>query len=117
MGQLRVQGIILAGKPERLIEINAHHSLEIELGERIDIVKKEWRDYQIQRLKKAIEASKRKPLLVVVLDDEVADIAWLKDFALERIVSIRSKKAGKQFKEEENSKSPLNLDKEFEEYK
>ena len=39
-GKLRVQGIIIEGKPEELVELKSHQAIEIELNEPITIKKK-----------------------------------------------------------------------------
>lgn len=96
-GSLRVHGVIREGKPEELIELGAMHSIEIEPGKRIQVQKKKLRNDQIERLKKAQKATHRKPVLVVVLDDESASFALLKEFGLEKKGVINSGKSGKQF--------------------
>ncbi|MCX6801512.1 MAG: mRNA surveillance protein pelota [Candidatus Diapherotrites archaeon] len=100
-GLLRVQGIIRSGKPEDLIEIGAMHSLEIEQNRKLHLQKKKFRKDQYERLQKAQKASHKKPVLVVVLDDESASFALMKEFGFEEKGSIHSGKAGKQFDEGE----------------
>ena len=102
-GVLRANGIIVEGKPEELIQLKAHHALEIELGEPITIEKKEWKQHQIDRLKKAVEATKREKVLLCVLDDENASFAFLKEFDLELKGMIRASTGGKHFAEESGS--------------
>jgi protein pelota len=99
-GVLRVNGIIVEGKPEELVQLKAHHSLEIGLGESIKIEKKEWKQHQIERLKKAVEAAKREKTVLCVLDDENASFALLKEFDLEMKGIIHAPKSGKRFAEE-----------------
>jgi len=96
-GSLRVQGVIKAGKPENLIEMGAMHSIEVEEGHRIGIQKLKFRKDQFDRLKKAQKASHKKPVLVVVLDDEVANLALVKEFGFQNKGTIHSGKSGKQF--------------------
>lgn len=96
---LRINGIILEGTPEEFIELKAHHSLEVEIGTKIKIEKIELKNYQIERLEKAKKSSIRNAILLVVLDDEIALFALLKDFGVEEKCAIKSKKQGKQFDE------------------
>ncbi len=103
-GLMRLAGIIVGGKPEELIELKSHHSIQVNLGEKIVIQKKELRQYQIDRLKKAESSMKKPKMLVIVLDDEQADIANLSDFGLEPKVTIFSGKQGKRFKSEPSQK-------------
>ncbi len=99
-GSLRVHGVIRSGKPMELVELGAMHSIEIEQGKRVQVQKKRLRKDQVERLKKAQKATHKKPVLVVVLDDESATFALLKEFGLERKGFINSGKSGKQFEEQ-----------------
>jgi len=96
-GNLRVTGSIRAGKPQELVEQGASHSIEIGLGKKVSITKKEMKKFQIQRIEKASKATKQGKLLLVALDDERADFAVLKEFELEKKGSVRSGKSGKMF--------------------
>jgi protein pelota len=100
-GKLRVSGKIVEGKPAELLEIGAEHALEVELGREIKVKKQALKKFQVERIRKAAEATKTGKTILVVLDDENASLALLKEFALEEIASIRSGKSGKQFKAED----------------
>ena len=100
MGQLRVSGTIVGGKPADKIEMGAQQSLEIELGKEVKIKKSSLKQFQVNRLKKAAEATQKGKTMLVVLDDEQATLADLREFELEEISTIRSHRQGKQFKEE-----------------
>ncbi|MDO8627789.1 MAG: mRNA surveillance protein pelota [Candidatus Diapherotrites archaeon] len=103
-GQMRLSGIIVAGKPEEFVELKSHHSISLELGEKIKIKKTELKPYTIERLKKA-EASVKKPkLLIVALDDEQADFGLLSDYGLDHKLTIFSERQGKQFAEQFSNK-------------
>lgn len=99
-GVLRINGTIVEGKPEELIELGSHHSLEIKLGELATIQKHVWKEHQIQRLKKAVEATGKEPVLLCVLDDENASFAILKEFDIEPKGVIHASRTGKQFQTE-----------------
>ena len=100
-GKLRVAGKIVEGKPSELLEIGSEHALEIELGREVKVKKLSLKKFQVERLRKAAEATKTGKTLLVVMDDEQANLAFLKEFELEEVASIRSGKSGKQFKVEE----------------
>jgi protein pelota len=96
-GNLRVTGAIRGGKPADLVELGASHSIEIPLGKAVRIEKKELKGFQIERLERARRATEQGKLLLVVLDDEQADFALLREFELERRGTIRSGREGKRF--------------------
>jgi len=101
LGQLRVSGTIKSGKPVEFLEIGAQHSLEIALGKDVKIKKQNLKKFQIERIKKAAEATKKGKILLVVLDDEQVNFAILREFELEEKASLKSGKSGKQFKGED----------------
>ncbi len=96
-GQLRVSGIILSGKPEAFIELKAHHTLEFGLGDKVRVRKQALKPFHIQRLKKAHDSTSKPQVLVVVLDDEEATFAVLKDYGFEVKAKINAFREGKQF--------------------
>src|SRR3989338_8165161 len=76
--QLRIQGTVTAAKPEELVPLKAHHTLEAEIGKKITLV---------------------------VMDDEEAEIAFLKDTGLEVKARIIAQREGKMFKSGEKHKA------------
>ncbi len=100
-GHLRVLGVIVGGHPEELVELKAHHSIDIFPEKSIKVKKSLLKNHQIDRLKQAQKASGRGMTLLVVLDDEAADFAVLKEFGFEQKGKIASGKSGKQFKSDE----------------
>ena len=102
-GQLRANGIILEGSPEEFIEVKAHQALEIEPGQAITIHKRSWKEYQIERLKKARDATNKGQLLLVSLDDEGATFAVLKEFEIEPRGVLASGHSGKRFESDEKA--------------
>ncbi|MCR4335090.1 MAG: mRNA surveillance protein pelota [archaeon] len=99
--QLRIQGIVVFAKPAELVELKSHHTLEAEAGEKICVTKKALKKYHIDRLERAKKASGRENLLLVVMDDEEAEIAFLKDSGLDKKAKILGKKSGKRFENTE----------------
>ncbi len=98
-GVLRVNGIITGGKPEEFIELKSHQSLDIEPGRKIGIKKEALKGWQIDRLKKAEKESATSGLLVVLMDDEQAELAFVDQFSIRKKAKILSGKQGKQFDE------------------
>lgn len=96
-GDLRIMGTIEFA-PSDLIELKAHHTLEIFPEKKIKVKKTRLKKYQVERLEKARIASGRDTTVLVVLDDEEAEIAVLKEFSFEKKARILSQKSGKRFK-------------------
>ncbi|MFA4907601.1 MAG: mRNA surveillance protein pelota [archaeon] len=104
LGQLRAIGKVVLGKPEEFVELHSHHSLSIELGEKVKLRKKEFRQYQADRLKRAEKESLKQRILLVAMDDEGADLAIVREFGLEQFARIHAGKQGKRFEGEGNEK-------------
>ena len=98
-GSLRVMGVIMGGSPIELLEINAHHTIDIEPGKELKVQKKLLKNYQIERLEKAEKSAGRVRTLLVVFDDEECEFALMKEFGLEKKGKIQSGKQGKRYKE------------------
>lgn len=94
---LRFSGIIVGGKPEELIELKAHHTIDIKPGMRVKIKKKRLKKWQVERIEKARKAGVREKMLAVVLDDEVADFAVVKEFGVDHVAKIAAARAGKRY--------------------
>ncbi|MFH1224458.1 MAG: mRNA surveillance protein pelota [Candidatus Diapherotrites archaeon] len=110
-GQLRVNGIITAGKPEEYVELKSYHALGIEAGYKIKVKKESLKNWQADRLEQAKRAAERGKMLAVVLDDEAADFALLKDAGIEHKGKIFAGKEGKQYATQEKG----NVNRYFEE--
>ena len=95
--QLRVQGIVLAAKPEELVELKSHHTLEVEPGAKIFVKKKSLKNYHVERLERAKSSTGREKIIVVVMDDEEAEIYAVKDTGADLKARILSGKTGKRF--------------------
>ncbi|MFA5357401.1 MAG: mRNA surveillance protein pelota [archaeon] len=99
---LKINGIIIAGKPEELIELKSYQSLDIKPGDFVTIRKKSLKKWHIERLFSAERASAEATLLVALMDDEECELAFVNQFSLNIKAKILSKKQGKMFKEEKS---------------
>ena len=86
ISQLKVVGRILEA-PEN-VQLDSYHSIDIKPGKYLTITKKEWRKYQIEKLK---EAEKKTPnIMIVAVDTELATIALLKNNRVEILSEIKN---------------------------
>ncbi|MFA6064765.1 MAG: mRNA surveillance protein pelota [archaeon] len=94
---LKINGIIIGGHPEEFIELKSHQSLEIKIGEKLKLKKQSLKDWQIDRIKKAEKSSAAAKLLVILIDDEQAELAFINQFSINRKATIKESKKGKRF--------------------
>jgi protein pelota len=84
--QLRLTGKIVEG-PEN-VQLGSYHTIEVKLGTVLTIYKKEWKQYQIDRLKKAL--TKVPDVLISVVDSSQATFGMLKRSGVEIISELRN---------------------------
>ncbi|WP_297495669.1 mRNA surveillance protein pelota [Thermococcus sp.] len=100
--QVRVTGpIVYASRDD--VPLGKYHTITIEEGTVVTIQKPRWKDHHIERLKEAVEASKRAKVMIVVVDDGEADIALVREYGVEMVASIRRNLGGKRYNTDRES--------------
>ena len=108
---LKIGGVIVGGKPIEFIELKAHQSIDVGIGEKIKFRKKQLKQWQIERLKKAEKESASAKLLVILMDDESSELAFINQFSINKKAKISSGKQGKRFEEKKSDYFKKILDK------
>jgi len=94
-GKLRATGIIEKG-PEDLIPLGAHHTLDLKLKQPVKIQKERWTRWHRKRIKEAIESSKRPMALVIVIEDDNAEMGILRQYGVDYYGPIMGGISGKR---------------------
>jgi protein pelota len=81
--RLRVHGIIVEG-----IDSGAYHTLNIEEGTNLSIVKK-WKNDQLERIREAEIASRRPRVIIATIEEGEACIGIVRQFGVEESSSLR----------------------------
>jgi protein pelota len=81
-GKLRAMGVIEKG-PEDLVPLGSYHTLDLKLQNPIRIQKDRWTRWQRKRVKEAIKASMVPKALVIVIEDDTADLGILRQFGID----------------------------------
>lgn len=82
--RLRVHGIIEEG-----VDIGSHHTLNVETGTDLSIIKNWTRD-QLERIKEAVDASNQPQVIIVTIEDGEAIVGVLRQYGVEESFSIRA---------------------------
>ncbi|MDE1850788.1 MAG: mRNA surveillance protein pelota, partial [Candidatus Micrarchaeota archaeon] len=98
--KLRFTGKILWGRPEEFIKLQSYHTINVGIGDTLDIQKQEWKDYILKRIKQSVQDSKKPRIGVVALDDEKATPAYIRGYGIEIITELYSK-LSKRMKEKD----------------
>jgi protein pelota len=91
---LRINGIITQGADD--VPKGSHHTFDVEPGSIITITKKQWPNYQLEKLKEATEQIKTK-IIALLFDREEAIFAMLKNQGYEILAKIKGEVAKKGF--------------------
>lgn len=93
---LRITGpIVYASRDD--VPLGKYHTLAIEEGTVVTIQKERWKRHHLERLKEAVEASRRARIMIVVVDDGEADIALVREYGVDIVAHIRHNLGGKQY--------------------
>jgi len=90
VNRLRVSGKIIDGSPQEFVQIGSYHTIDVENGFPLTIVKQNWRQHQIDRLSQAVRETKRPLVGIVVLDESKAIFAQVKGFGIDYLFEIEA---------------------------
>ena len=88
--RLRIKGTIISD-----LDAGAYHTLNIEPYSELSIGK-HWKSDQIERIRDAIEASKRPEVEIVTIEEGEAAIGYLRQYGIEEVSRIRQASSGKR---------------------
>ncbi len=78
----RITGII-EQCPEDLISIGSHHTINVEKGTILTIIKDRWSGFDLQRLKDAERSALRPKLLIAVIDEGEVNLGLVRESKIE----------------------------------
>lgn len=111
--QLRITGKVIEGPED--VPRGSFHSFALEPSSIITLVKKEWRQYQIEKLKESAE-SKAPKILICVFDREEVSFALLKRKGYEILLNIKGDVVRKRMPEKPKTVFYEQIIKHLEEY-
>ena len=82
--RLRIHGPIEQG-----MDAGSYHTLNIEIGTNLSIIKEHWKNDQLQRIQDAEEAGKRPKVVIVAVEEGDADIGFVRHYGIEVYSHIR----------------------------
>jgi protein pelota len=96
--RVRLKGVILEG-PGDLVNIGSYHTINVETGDTLTIVKEHWPKFVLDRLKEAEKSQLRPMCLIVTIEDGTAELFLAADSGIQEAVRVRmsiSRKRGDQ---------------------
>jgi len=83
---LRLTGKIVEGPED--VQLGSYHTIEVSIGSILTIYKKEWKNYQIDRLREA--QTKIPEVLITVMDSNLATFGLLKRSGVKIVSELRN---------------------------
>jgi protein pelota len=96
--RLRITGTIEQGPQD----LGAFHTLNVELGDNISVIKEHWRDSTLERIRRAIDDSKRPTIVFVAIENDEATIAVLRQYGIQNVATIYGPSSGKMYEQKED---------------
>jgi len=81
---LRVHGVIISGP-----DIGSYHTLNLEPGSNISIVKRRWRSDELMRIEEAVAESRRPRVVIALIEEGEMAIGLLRQFGMETASEIK----------------------------
>ena len=91
--RLRIGGCITEA-PEKYGLLGSHHTINLELNQELTLIKQEWPNYDLERVKKATQ-DRGPTIIVVALDDDEGAVALLRQHGVSVQGEIRARLPGK----------------------
>ncbi|MHA1364035.1 MAG: mRNA surveillance protein pelota [Candidatus Freyarchaeota archaeon] len=93
--RLRIKGIITSA-PEN-VPRGAHHTINIEVGTPIKIIKSKWPKYILARIDESERVKTKAKLIIVSIEEGEANIAVVDNYSIDIVDSISMNIPGKRF--------------------
>ncbi|MDD1747450.1 MAG: mRNA surveillance protein pelota [Methanomassiliicoccales archaeon] len=93
--RLRITGVIEQGPQD----LGAHHTFNVEEGEVLTVVKLHWKDSTLDRIKRALEDSKRPTIVFVSIENDEATIAVMRQYGMQNLATICGPSGGKMYEQ------------------
>lgn len=94
--RLRVRGPIVEGPEEH----GAYHTLNIEEGKELTIVKPGgWRRMHLERIQEAVDATERPRVTFLSMEDDEATLAVLRQYGVQEVATLAGPTGGKMYED------------------
>ncbi|MCX6773296.1 MAG: mRNA surveillance protein pelota [Candidatus Micrarchaeota archaeon] len=103
--RLRVTGKIVFGEPVEFVQIGSYHTIDIEQGLPVSIIKDKWMSHHLARIKQAISETKRPKLGMLVLDESKAVFATLRGYGVQYELELENNASKRDDKFDEKTQS------------
>lgn len=93
--RLRVKGVIVEA-PDNIGALGSYHTINVNIGTQIKIIKEEWPTFILKRIKEAVKSARRPKALIVAIEEGEATIAVVGDYDVRIVAQIIQSIPGKR---------------------
>ncbi|MFX1417403.1 MAG: mRNA surveillance protein pelota [Promethearchaeota archaeon] len=102
--RLRIKGKILEG-PEDYVSFGTYHTFNIEVSQKLTIIKENWLKNELRRLKETSKFESNFIILIAAIETGLATLALITNFSHKRIATIKKNIPGKRYKQTYRNKA------------
>ncbi len=102
--RLRVKGKILEG-PDDFVSFGTYHTFNIEVSQKLTIIKETWLKHEIKRLKETSRFENNFIILIIAIETGLATLALITNFSYNRIATIKKNIPGKRYQQTYRNKA------------
>lgn len=96
--RLRIKGKILEG-PEDFVSFGTYHTFNIEVSNKVTIIKEDWLKNELKRLREASKFESNFIIIITAIETGLATLALITNYSHKRIASIKKNIPGKRYKQ------------------
>ena len=104
--RLRVKGTILEG-PEDFVSFGTYHTFNIEIGQKLTIIKEKWLKSELKRLKESSKFESNFVIFFIAIEHGLANLDIITNFSHNKIASIKKNIPGKRYEQSHRNKAYL----------
>lgn len=96
--RLRIKGTILEG-PDEYVSFGTYHTINLEINQKITIIKDEWMRQDLMRLKESSKLSTNFVMLIIAMETGLANVALITNYSHNNIATITKNIPGKRYEQ------------------
>jgi len=99
--RLRIKGKIISG-PEDLISMGSYHTLNVDIGTYLEIVKDHWSRIELKRINEAAKSTSRQNIVLCAVDSGESTLAVVSEYQTKIVARLTENIPGSRASDKEN---------------
>ncbi len=98
--RLRILGVIVEGPQD----LGSYHTLNLTTDDRLTIIKDEWKDHELDRLREAVDRSEEPLITFLAMEENDAVIAIMRQYGVKEMAHLSPNIGGKMYETDKGEK-------------